>query len=340
MGAEGVSGSATRRQLLKAGVGFAGVGAVSYGYHRTREDVVATTDGSALDDVPASSEFVFRWTGRELFRTEAFQTALDEELQRLDIPDATTTTELLNSMEWATGIDPRNVGPVTAFGRYPRPDQRYAALLFESSVAPEQTRDQMAARNTLTGTSEYSGQTMLGLGSPRLKWSLLLAHLGDGRYGLGTTPELEDVVDVRGGNAQRIGGKVRRGLGEAEGIVRAGFVVPPAALEGLDLPIGGLAENVEYGSASLVDGVLTVELVAPSASVAGDLEQTLTVLSELDQQIIDQIGGSSPLVEVVLAVVDDLDTAVEGSIVRITVADGYRVPAVVVGYLLNSAVIG
>ena len=91
---------------------------------------------------------------------------------------------------------------------------------------------------------------------------------------------------------------------------------------------------------SLVDGVLTVKLVAPSASVAADLDQTLTVLSGLDRQtILDQIGASSPLVEVILAVLGDLETTVEGSVVRVTVADGYRVPAVLIGFLLDRAVI-
>lgn len=340
-GVTGGGGSATRRQLLKSGVGFVGVGAVAYGYQRTRSNVVPVTDGSALDDVPARSEFVFRWTGRDLFRTGAFQTALDRELEALGIADATTATELFDTVETATGVDPRSAGAVTAFGRYPRPDEDYAGLLFESSVDPEAVRAQIQQRGALTGTSEYAGQRLWGLGNDRLTWSLLLGHFESGRYGLGTAPELEDIVDVRSGGGDRIGGAVRRGLSEAEGIVRAGFVVPPAAFESVDLPLTALAENVEYGSASLVDGVLTVRLVAPSSSVATDLEQTLTALSELDRErIVDQIGGSSPLVEVVLTLLDDLETTVEGSAVRLTVADGFRVPAVLVGFLLDSAVVG
>jgi hypothetical protein len=333
------AGSATRRQLLKAGVGFAGVAAFTYGFHRTRSEILAATDGSALDDVPGTSEFVFRWTGRDLFTTEEFLTALDTELQTLGIPDATTGTALFDTIESATGIDPRTAGAVTGFGRYPRADEDYAGLLFESGAEPAAVRAQIQ-RGALTATSEYGGQELWGLGNSRLEWSVRLTHFGGGRYGLGTAPELEDVVDVRAGEAERIGGNVRRGLGEAEGLVRAGFVLPPAAFEGVDLPITGLAENVEYGSASLVDGELTVRLVAPSASVASDLEQTLTVLSDLERQtIVDQVGGESPLVEVVLAVLDDVETTVEGSVVRLTVADGYRVPAVLVGFLLDDAVI-
>ena len=340
-GSGAVDESTTRRQLLKAGVGFAGVGAVGYGYLRTRGDIVAATDGSQLDDVPAQSEFVFRWTGTELFETNGFQTALDEELEALGIPDATTTTELLDTIESGTGIDPRQAGAVTAFGRFPRAESNYTGLLFESGATPDEVRAQTQQQGALTGTNTYREQTLWGLGNSRLEWSLLLAHLDGDRYGLATTPELEDVIDVRNGDAARVGDSVRRGLTEADGgIVRGGFVVPPAAFADLDLPITGLAESIEYGSASLADGVLTVRLVAPSASVATDLEQTLTALSGIDRRtIIDQIGGSSPLVEVILAVLDELETTVEQSVDRITVADGYRVPAVLVAFLLERAII-
>ncbi|WP_436903149.1 hypothetical protein [Halovenus halobia] len=332
--------SATRRQLLKAGVGFTAVGAVGYGYLRTRSDIVAATDGSPLDDVPGRSEFVFRWTGSELFTAEGFRAALDDELAALAISDATSTTELLDTVEAGTGIDPRASGAVVAFGRLPRASRNYAGLLFESSATPENVRAEIQQRGALTTTSTYREQTLWGLGSSRLEWSLLLAHLSGDRYGLATTSELEDVVDVRNGERARLGGSVRTGLNEAgEGMIRGGFVVPSAAFEGLDLPVVGLAENIEYGSVSLGDGVLTVRLVAPSGSVATDLEQTLTALSGLDRQtIIDQIGEPSPLVEVILAVLDDLETEVEGSVVRVTVADGFRVPAVLIGFLLDSAV--
>lgn len=332
--------SATRRQLLKAGVGFAAVGGVGYGYFRTRSDIVAATDGSPLDDVPGRSEFVFRWTGSELFTAEGFRAALDDELAALAIADATSTTELLDTVESGTGIDPRASGAVVAFGRLPRERGNYAGLLFESSANPDGVRAEIQQQGALTTTSTYREQTLWGLGNSRLEWSLLLAHLSGDRYGLATTAELEDVIDVRTGERARLGGSVRTGLNEAgEGMVRGGFVVPPAAFEGLDLPVAGLAENIEYGSVSLADGVLTVRLVAPSGAVATDLEQTLTVLSNLDRQtIIDQIGEPSPLVEVILAVLGDLETEVEGSVVRVTVADGFRVPAVLVGFLLDSAV--
>ena len=222
------AGNATRRQLLKAAGGFAGVGVVGYAFHRTRGDIVAATDGSAFDDVPGRSEFVFRWTGRDLFTDERFLTALDRELQALAVADATSGPELFDTVENATGLDPRTAGEVTAFGRFPRDAGNYAGLLFESETGPTTVAEQIQQQGALTGTSEYGGQTLWGLGNDRLAWSLQLAHLEGSRYCLGSRPELEAVLDVRSGDMQRVGGRVRRGLDEAGGIVRGGFVVPPA----------------------------------------------------------------------------------------------------------------
>jgi hypothetical protein len=98
-------GPATRRQLLKAGVGFGAVGVAGYGYLRSQDDVVAATDGSTVDDVPGRSEFVFSWTGTELFRTDGFEAAVDQELGVLSIDEAGTTGELFETISAGSAIE-------------------------------------------------------------------------------------------------------------------------------------------------------------------------------------------------------------------------------------------
>lgn len=343
-GGSGSGDEETRRQLLKAGVGLGAVGVIGYAYLRTQEEVTAATDGSTVDDVPERSEFVFSWTGRELQTDDGFVTAADQELGTLAIDGASSTSELFETITAATAIDPRELGEVSAFGGVPTESGTYAGLIFESEADPQTVRDRLAERGHLLDTVEYREQTLWVTSSDRLTWELLLGHLGEGRYALGSREELEEIIDVRAGERGRIGGKAIDGFEEAgEGLLRGGFVVPPETFANLELSFAtGLADAIEYGSARLsADGVLTVTFVAPNDSMAEDLDQTLNALGQLDRETISaQVGGSSPIVEVILTILEEIDTEVDGSSVRVTVADGFRVPAVVLGVVLERGVSG
>ncbi|WP_336326365.1 hypothetical protein [Halovenus sp. HT40] len=340
----GTADGETRRQLLKAGVGLGAVGVIGYAYLQTQEEVTAATDGSTVDDVPERSEFVFSWTGSELLTDDGFVTATDQELGTLAIDGASSTSELFETITAATALDPREMGEVSAFGGMPTESGTYAGLIFESDTDPQTVRDRLAERGHLLDTVEYREQTMWVTSSDRLSWELLLCHLGGNRYALGSRTELEAIVDLRAGDGRRIGGGAIDGFDEAEeGMLRGGFVVPPETFASLELSFAtGLADAIEYGSASLsADGVLTVTLVAPNDSMAQDLDQTLNALGQLDREDISaQVGGDSAVVEVILTILEDIDTEVDGSSVRVTVADGFRVPAVVLGVLLERGVSG
>jgi hypothetical protein len=337
------TGGETRRQLLKTGAGLGIVGVVGYAYLRSQEDVLATTDGSTVDDVPERAEFVFSWTGSELQTAEGFEAAVDEELGALTIDGAGNAAELFGTIESATGIDPRETGEVSAFGEVSTESGTYAGLIFESETDPQTVRDRLDERGHLLGTSEYRGRALWSVGNDRLTWDLVLSHLGGNRYALGTNAELEDVIDVRAGDGRRIGGAVIDGLDSTgDGLLRGGFVVPPEAFADLDLSITArLADGIEYGSAAISeDGVLTVTFVAPDSSAAEDLDQTLNALDQLDlSDILAQIDGDSAIVGVMLAILDDLDTAVDGSEVRVTIDDGFRVPAIALATLVDGAVV-
>lgn len=334
---------ATRRRLLKAGVGLLAVGGAGYGFLQTRDEVVARTDGSTLDDVPDRSEFVFSWTGSELLTDEGFQAAVDEELGLVSIDSAGTALELFETIEAATAINPQETGAVSAFGALPSGPTTYAGLLFESDTEIETVENRLADRGHLRDTVEYRDQTLYLVETDRLVWELVLCHLGDGRYALGTRSELEDIIDIRAGDGSRINGLVIDGFDAAsEGILKGGFVVPAAAFSDLDLPIGvGIADSIEYGSAAIVDGVLSVTFVAPDESVAEDLAQTLETLGRLDREdIAPEVGADSPLVEVILTLLGEIETEVDGRDVQATVAGGFRVPAVLLSYVVDQATIG
>lgn len=330
----------TRRQLLKAGVGLGAVGAVGYGYLRSQEEVLAARDGSTLDDVPDSAEFVFSWTGSELLTAEGLQAATDPEISTLDIDGIANTTEMFDVVESTTTIDPRELGEMTGFGAIPTETETYVGLVFESDADPQTVKGRLVDRGNLQDTVEYREQTLWVVGNDGLTWDLVFGHLGDGRYALGSQTELEDIVDIRRGEARRVGGTVMDGYeNAAEGLLRGGFVVPAAAFADLDIPItAGLADSIEYGSASLSEGVLTVTLVAPDSSVAEDLDTTLNALGQLDQEDIAAQVGDSPLVQVILTILQDLDTTVSGREVTARVSDGFRVPAILISYLLEQAV--
>jgi hypothetical protein len=230
---------------------------------------------------------------------------------------------------------------VTAFGELPRESGSYAGFIFESEIEPQTVRDRLDSHGSLRGTDEYEGKTLWLVGNDRLEWEMLLCHLGGSRYALGTAEELEDIIDVRTGEGRRVDGGVISGLDSTEdGLLVGGFVVPAEALESLDLAITtGLAEGIDFGAAVIADGSLTVTLVAPNNSAATDLDRTLNALGQLDQEdIAAQIAGDSPVIEVVLALLENLTTEVNGTAVQVTVSDGYQVPAIVASFLLERAV--
>lgn len=337
------SGGETRRQLLKTGAGLGVVGVVGYGYLRSQEAVTAATDGSTVDDVPATAEFVFSWTGSELLAAEGFEAAVDRELVTPTVDGAGTATELFDTIASATAIDPRETGEMTAFGTLSNESGTDAGVIFESETDPQTVRDRLDEGGYLLGTSEYRQQTLWRFGNDRLAWDLVLCHLDGNRYALGSRGELEGVIDVRAGDGRRIGGRVIDGFDSAgDGLLGGGFVVPREAFADLDLSIAtGLADSVEYGSAVISgNATLTVTLVAPNESVAGDLDQTLNALGQLDREdIAGQVGGDSPVVEVILTMLEELDTEVDGSEVQVTVADGFRVPAIVLRAVLDRAIV-
>ncbi|MXR51053.1 hypothetical protein GRX03_05460 [Halovenus sp. WSH3] len=332
----------TRRQVLKAGVGLGAVAAVGYGYRQSREEVFPTGDGSTLDDVPERAEFVFSWTGSELLAADGLQRATDPELAALGIEGIQTTTDVFETIEAATTIAPRELGEVSAFGTIPTESESYAGLVFESSADPETVRERLGERGNLLETAEHRGQTMWVVGNDQLTWTLALCHLSGGRYALGSRTELEDVIDVRQGEQRRLGGMVIDGFeGASDGLLRGGFVVPPAAFSALDLSITtGLADSIEYGFSSLSDGVLTVTLVAPDDGTAQDLDTTLNALGQLDRTDIAAAVGDSPVIQVVLTILEDLNTTVNGREVTATVEDGFRVPAILISFLLEEALLG
>jgi hypothetical protein len=246
---------------------------------------------------------------------------------------------LFETISSVTTLDPRELDAVSAFGELPRESDSYAGFIFDAETGPQTVRDRLDSTGNLRGTGEYEGQTLWFVGNEQLTWNLVFGHLGENRYALGTRPELEDIVDVRAGEKQRVGGGVIDGLERvSEGLLRGGFVAPPAAFEALDLSITtGLAESITFGSAHVSDGTLTVTLVAPSESVAADLDQTLNALGQLDQEDIAAQVGTAPVVTVILALLEDLNTELDDSAVKVTVTDGYRVPALAVGFLLERA---
>jgi len=331
----------TRRQLLKAGVGLGAVGAVGYAYLRSQEDVVAATNGSTVDDVPGRSEFVFSWTGTELLTADGFEAAVDQELRGLAIDDASRTAELFDTITAGTAIDPRETGEVSAFGRLSSDVGTYAGFVFESETDPETVRTRLDEQGYLLDTFEHRDRTLWLIGNERLNWDLVLCHLDGNRYALGTRAELKDIIDLRAGESQRIGGRVIDGYDSAgAGLLSGGFVVPPEAFADLDLAIATeLANSIEYGFAAIADGVLTVTFVAPDDTTAEDLDQTLNALGQLDQDDLAGQIGTSAVAEVVLALLDDLDTERSGSEVTATVTDGFRIPALVVRTVLERALL-
>ncbi|WP_159902754.1 type IV pilin [Salinirussus salinus] len=240
----------SRRDVLRAG-GVAGLAATSalsgcaglFGDGGDGESTPDPDGTSRLDAVPEGATAVVHADLQSMFEDEVLRERVNRLVADLGqrIPQL-TVTEALDLAEERSGLDPRRMNELLAFGSVATGD---GALLVRTEFTDAEVTELVETSVDVTERT-YGDHTVYGSGN-----GSQLAVLGDGRYVLGTPMAVERVVDVQNGDVQPVGGEVRTAYAAARGgYMRFGFDIPPERLSGS----GGqaaAARDIEYGYGSL-----------------------------------------------------------------------------------------
>jgi len=292
-----------------------------------------TGDQPPLERVPAEADAVAHGDLAALLADPAFQSAVDDQLTTQGGAGLET---MLDTFAAETGIDFREAEDVTVFAA--SEDGASAAAVFQPATSADEIRETAAESGRLQSEGEYGGQPLSVVSAPEFGRELVVGDLG-GEIALGSRAAVEAAIDRKRGEVDAVGGGVREGFAAAgEGVARGGFVIPEATLDALQIEgFSAVLLDVEYGYATLpedADGELSLSLAAPSEGDADSLAQALNSLPTLlasgnivtlpagiDDQLLDALEG--------------LSAEASGSVVEVTVPDGYLVVAVLLGYALS-----
>jgi len=241
----------SRRDILRAG-GTAGLAATAglggcAGLFGDGGDGEGTPDSggtSRLDAVPEGATAVVRADLQAMFEDER----LRERVNRLvaDFGDGApqlTVAEALDLAEERSGIDPRQMNELLAFGSVSTGD---GALLVRTDFTEAEVTELVETSVDVTERT-YRDDTVYASGN-----SSQLAVLGDGQYVLGTPTAVERAVDAQHGEAQPVGGEVRSAYDAARGgYMRFAFDLPPERVPDSEGQAATAASGIEYGYGSL-----------------------------------------------------------------------------------------
>lgn len=256
----------SRRDVLRAG-GAAGLAATAtlsgcaglFGGGGGDGRRTPDPDESRLDAVPEGATAVVHADLRAMFEDEV----LRERVNRLvgDLGEGVpqfTVTEALDLAEERSGLDPRRMNELLAFGSVATGD---GALLVRTEFTDAEVTELVETSVDVTERT-YRDRTVYASGN-----GSQLAVLGEGRYVLGTPAAVERVVDVQYGDVQPVGDEVRTAYDAARGgYMRFGFDIPPERVPGSGGPAATAARGIEYGYGSLYrdDQSLLLSLTARS----------------------------------------------------------------------------
>jgi hypothetical protein len=248
----------------------------------------ADGDGSGpqLDSVPASAEYVAYVDAAGMASDESLRSIANAALDaRSEYDDGApeNVDAMFEQAESESGLDPTKVGDVTAFGTTPEnpiEGEGTAAVVLSTSYSVDELVAAVEEQGGELTEGTYGDTTLYVSGSGEDSESVL-GVLGDGTFAVGDRSAVEDVVDVRAGDADSLNGDLKTTFESTDdGYVRFAMATPTdgGASEEIasEAPVDASAlENVEYVSGSFATGdgnlTTTVNLVAGSES---DAEQT------------------------------------------------------------------
>ena len=287
--------------------------------------------GPQLDSVPASAEYVTYVDAAGMANDESLRSIANAAMEASSEHDDDAPEDVDAMFEQAesdSGLDPSKFEDVTAFGTTPEnpmEGEGTSAMVLSTSYTEDELVAAMEEQDAEL-TEETYGDTTLYASEGDEEYEGVLAVLGDGTFAAGDRSAVEDVLDVRAGDADALGGDLQAAFEDTDdGYVRFAMATPSQedvpsgeqAVVGNQMDVSAL-DNVSHVSGSFTTGdgnvTTTVNLVAASESdgeqVYNLVDGALSLYSSMGEQ------GSETQ-----AALDAISVAQDGETVTVTHTD-------------------
>ncbi|MFC7134999.1 MULTISPECIES: hypothetical protein [Salinibaculum] len=327
----------SRRSVLKAGAAVASLATVGSLSGCSSIPFVGGGGGSAnadqrIDKVPAGSTFVLHVSVSAMLTDSTVQERvnglIDEQATQSTGPQ--NITAALDQVEAESGLDPRDVTEMLAFGD--AEGSTAGTILWtewEESAVTSAMSDTEYSEESYGDKTVYVPSSSFGGGT----WAALLE---EGTYAFGTEQSVKSIIDTWTGSADAASGDVETAYTSAQGgYVQFGFAVPEQQLpEGGSGGSGGMnaqaLNNLQYGYGSVTDGdngrEMVVNLEAENNDAASGIKGIIDIgLGSFEQQLQQTAqapGADTESLQEFQTALENVETSVDGSTVTITNSDG------------------
>jgi hypothetical protein len=244
--------------------------------------------GPHVDSVPASAEYVAYVDAAGVASDDSLtaiaNAALDARSEEDEDDDAPEDVEaMFEQAENDSGLDPTRVADVTSFGTTAETpmadgdDRGSSAMVLSTSYTEDELVTAMEERDAELSEESYGDSTLYAYEGDE-DYEGVLAALGDGTFALGDRSAVEQVLDVRAGDAAALDGDLKSTFEETDddAYVRFAMATPSdetSAEVAESAPMEASAlENVTHVSGSFATGdgnvTTTIRLTAASADDA------------------------------------------------------------------------
>jgi hypothetical protein len=272
------------RRLAALAIGLSAL-LVTAGCAGSLGGIGASDDGNGphVDSVPASAEYVAYVDAAGMASDESLRsianTALDARGE-VDDDAPADVGALFEQAENDSGLDPTGVEAVTAFGTTPENPMEAdgtSAMVLSTAYDETEVVEAMEQKGAELTEETYGDTTVYAYDGNEAFESDeaaegALAVLGDGTFAAGDRSAVEDVVDVRAGDADALDGDLKSAFEDTDD----GYVRFATATSNEELP----SRNVAAGRQMNVSALQTTEYVTGSfATDDGNLTTTVNLVT-------------------------------------------------------------
>ena len=324
-----------RRTLLAGGGLLAALAAVGAGAWA----VLGGGGGSGGPDlsvVPDRAETLAAVDVTDLRESDAVAGALNARLPlSLPLLDADTVAGVLDGVATRTGMDPDGVREAVVFAARSAGPETYAAAVLETEWDGSELRPSLEGAGESVVEETYADSRLLVAEYADLAFPVAVGVLDDGRYAVGTRPEVEDVLETASGSTPSVDGReVEAFRAATDGQVRVGSLLPSEVVsaavpervpEQVAAALTETARTVEYVSGSVgADGGIRLEAEAGSTEAAETAAAQLRAASTLAA---DELGGAEGSLATVARLLDEASVSNEDTTVTVSLGAGFELLA-------------
>ena len=327
-------GSRVSRRTLLAGGGLvaalAAAGAGAWAFLGG-----GSSGGADLSVVPDRAETLAAVDVASLRESDALSGAVNPRLPlSLPLLDAGTVGGVLDGVAAMTGMDPEGVRQAVAFAARSAGTGTYAGLVLETEWDRASLPSSLERAGESLAEETYADSRLFVAEYADLPFPVAVGEVGEGRYAVGTRPEVEDVLETASGSTPSVGGRqVEAFRSAADGQVRVGSLLQPDVLSGA-VPEGvprrvaaaltETARNVEYVSGSVgADGSARLRAETGSTDAAETAAAQLRAASTLAADELGGTGAESPLATLA-GLLDEATVSLEETTVTVSLGSAYE----------------